>query len=152
MHGKREISILPSFLLSPNMVCLSSLLDCHCHCCSVTQSCLILCDPVMCSMPGFPVLHYVPEFARGTCPLSQWYHLTISSPCCSLLLLPSVFPSISIFSNEMSLYIRWPKYLSFSFSISSSNEYSGLISFRIDWSPCCPGDSQVFTNTTVQKH
>ena len=53
--------------------------------------------------------------------------------CCPLLLLPSVFPSIRVFSNESVLYIRWPKYWSFSFSISSSNEYSGLISFRLDW-------------------
>jgi len=53
--------------------------------------------------------------------------------CHSLLLLPSIFPSIRVFSNESVLYIRWPKYWSFSFSISPSNEYSGLISFRIDW-------------------
>ena len=53
--------------------------------------------------------------------------------CCSLLLLPSVFPSIRVFSNESALHIRWPKYWSFGFSISPSNEYSGLISFRIDW-------------------
>ena len=53
--------------------------------------------------------------------------------CHSLLLLPSIFPSIRVFSNELALYIRWPKYWSLSFSISPSNEYSGLISFRIDW-------------------
>ena len=53
--------------------------------------------------------------------------------CCSLLLLPSIFPSISIFSNESALHIRWPKYWNFSFSICPSNEYSGLISFRMDW-------------------
>ena len=53
--------------------------------------------------------------------------------CCPLLLLPSIFPSIRVFSNESVLYIRWPKYWSFSFSISPSNEYSGLISLRIDW-------------------
>ena len=57
-------------------------------------------------------------------------HLTLSHP---LLLLPSIFPSIRVFSNESVLHIRWPKYWSFSFSISLSNEYSGLISFRIDW-------------------
>jgi len=54
-------------------------------------------------------------------------------PCCPLLLLPSIFPNIRVFSNESALHIRWPKYWSFSFSISPSNEYSGLISFRIDW-------------------
>jgi len=53
--------------------------------------------------------------------------------CCSLLLLPSIFPSIRVFSNELALCIRWPKYWSFSFSISPSNEYSGLVSFRMDW-------------------
>ena len=57
-------------------------------------------------------------------------HLILCHP---LLLLPSIFPSITVFSNEMSLHIRWPKYWSFRFSISPSNEYSGLISFRIDW-------------------
>jgi len=60
----------------------------------------------------------------------QSNHLTL---CCPLLLLPSIFPSIRVFSNESALCIRWPKYWSFSFSISPSNEYSGLISFRMDW-------------------
>ena len=54
-------------------------------------------------------------------------------PCCPLLLLPSIFPSIRVFSNESVLHMRWPKYWSFSFNISPSNEYSGLISFRMDW-------------------
>ena len=64
--------------------------------------------------------------------------------CYLLLLLPSIFPSIRVFSNELALHIRWPKYWSFSFSISTSNEYSGLISFRMDLvgSPCSPRDSQ----------
>ena len=71
----------------------------------------------------------------NSCPLSQWYHPTTSSfvLCCPLLLLPSIFPSISVFSNESALRIRWPKLWSFSFIISHSNEYSGLISFWIDW-------------------
>ena len=64
--------------------------------------------------------------------------------CRPLLLLPSIFPSIRVFSNESVFCIRWPKYWSYSFSISPSNEYSALISFWIDWldSPCCPRDSQ----------
>ena len=74
--------------------------------------------------------------------------------CCPLLLLPSIFPSIRGFSNESVLHIRWPKYWSFSFNISPSNEHSGLISFRIDcWiSLQSNGLSRVFSNTTVQKH
>ena len=68
----------------------------------------------------------------NSCPLSRWCHPTISS-CCHLLLPPSVFPSIKVFSNESVLCIRWPKYWSFSFSISPSNEYSGPVSFRMDW-------------------
>ena len=74
--------------------------------------------------------------------------------CCPLLLLPSVFPSIKVFSSESVLRIRWPNYWSFSFSISPSNEYSGLISFRIaDWIFLqSKGLSRVFSNTIVQKH
>jgi len=66
----------------------------------------------------------------NSCPLSQWCHPAISSSVCPLLLPPSIFPSVRVFSNESALRIRWPKYWSFSFSISLSNEYSGLISFR----------------------
>ena len=71
--------------------------------------------------------------------------------CCSLLLPPSVFPSIRVFSSESVLHITWPKYWSFSFSISPSSEYSGLISFMIDWLDLLVV-SRVFSNTTVQKH
>ena len=74
--------------------------------------------------------------------------------CHHLLLLPSIFPSIRIFSTESALCIRWPKYWSLSFSISPSNEYSGLISFKMDWLDLLvsKGHSRVFSNTTVQKH
>ena len=74
--------------------------------------------------------------------------------CHPLLLLPSVFPSIRVFSNESVLRIRWPKDWSFSFSISPSNEYLGLISFRIDWliSLQSKGLSRVCSSTTIQKH
>ena len=74
--------------------------------------------------------------------------------CHPLLLLPSIFPSIRVFSNESALHIRWPKYWSFSFSISPSSEYSGLISFRIDYliSLQSKGLSRVFSNTTIEKH
>ena len=74
--------------------------------------------------------------------------------CHPLLLPPSVFPSIRVFSNESVLHVRWPKYWSFSFSISPSSEYSGLISFRMDWLDllAVQGTLKVFSNTTVQKH
>ena len=101
------------------------------HFSSVTQSCLTLCDPMFCSMPGLPVYHQLPQLAQThVYPVGdaiQPSHLL--SP---LLLLPSIFPSMRIFSNESVLHIRWPKYWSFSFSISPSNDYSGLISFRMD--------------------
>ena len=74
--------------------------------------------------------------------------------CRPLLLLPSIFPSIRVFSNESVLPIRWPKFWSFSFNISPSNEYSGLIFFRMDWLDllAIQGTLKVFSNTTVQKH
>ena len=74
--------------------------------------------------------------------------------CCPLLLLPSIFPSTRVFSNELALHIRWPKYWRFSFSIRTSKEYSGLISFRIDWVDLleAEGTLRVFSSTTVWKH
>ena len=100
--------------------------------CSVSQLCPTLCHPMDCNTPGFSVLHYLPEFAQI---YVHWVSDAIqpSHPLSSPLLLPSIFPSIRVFFNELVLHIRWPKYWRFSFSISPSNEYSGLISFRIDW-------------------
>ena len=96
-----------------------------------------------CSTPGFPVHQQLPGLAQTHVHRvgDAIHHLIL---CHSLLLLPSIFPSIRVFSNELALCIRRPKYWSFSFSISPSNKYSGLISFRIDWfwSPCRPRDSQ----------
>ena len=85
-----------------------------------------------CSTPGFPVHHQLLEFTQLTSIESVMpsSHLILCRP---LLLLPSVFPRIRVFSSESALHIRWPRYWTFSFSISTSNEYSGLISFRIDW-------------------
>ena len=99
---------------------------------SVTQSCPTLCDPMDCSMPGFSVHQQLLEpiqlmSIESVIPSS---HLTLCHP----LLLPlSIFPSVRVFSSEPVLCITWPKYWSFSFSIIPSNEYSGLISFRMDW-------------------
>ena len=100
-------------------------------CSSVAKLCSTLCDSMDCSTPGFPVLHHLPELNQTHV---NWIAAAIQ-PFHPLLppLLPSIFPSIRVFSNELALCIRWPKYLSFSFSISPSSEYSGLTSFRIDW-------------------
>ena len=99
---------------------------------SVTRSCPTLCDPMNCSTLGLPVHHQLPESTQTHvhCVSDA---IQSSPPLSPLLLLPSVFPSIRVFSNESTLHIRWPKYWSFSFNISPSNEHPGLISFRMDW-------------------
>ena len=104
---------------------------------SVTQSCPILCIPMGCSTQGFPV-------QPGDNSTNSWSLLKLMSIksvmpfnhlifCRPLLLPPLVFSSIRVISSESVLHIRWPKYWSFSFSISPSSGYSGLISFRMDW-------------------
>ena len=105
-------------------------------------------------MPGFPVLHCFLEFAQTHV---HWVSMMPSNNlilCHSLLPLPSVFPSIRVFSNESALHIRRPQYWSFRFNISPSNEYSGFISFRLAVliSLLSKGLSRVFSSTTVQKH
>ena len=100
-------------------------------CCSVTKLCWTLCNPVNCSMPGFPILHCLLEFAQThVCWVSD-----AIQPCYPLLPpspLPSVFPSIRVFFSESTLCIRWPKYWSFSFSISSFQQIS-KVNFLSDW-------------------
>ena len=97
---------------------------------SDAQLCLTLCDPMNRSTPGLPVHHQLPEFTQTHV---HQFGDTIqpSHPLSSLLLLPSIPPSIRVFSNESPLHMRWPKY--WSFSISPSNEHPGLISFRMNW-------------------
>ena len=95
---------------------------------SFAQLYLTLCDPMNRSTPGLPVHHQLKLMPIESVMSSIRLFL-----CHPLLLLPSIPPSIRVFSNESTLCIRWPKYWSFSFSISPSNEYSGLISFRMDW-------------------
>ena len=119
---------------------------------SVTQLCLTLCGP------------WTAACQASLSITNSWNLLKLMSIksvmpsnhlilCCPLLLLPSIFPSIRVFSNGSLLRIRWPKYWSFSFSISPSNEYSGLIALRTGWiSLLSNGLSRVFSNTTVQKH
>ena len=98
--------------------------------CSVAKLCPTLCYPMDCSTPDFPVLHLQSLLRLMSVELvTLSNHLILYVP----LLLPSVFPSIIVVFNELALHVRWPEYWNFSFSISPSNEYSGLISFRIDW-------------------
>jgi len=115
--------------------------------CSVTQSCMTLSNPMDCSVPGFPVLHHLPDLVS----VMPSNHLVLCHP---LLLLPSVFPSIRVFSSKSALCLRWPKDWSFSFSISPSNEYPELISLGLTdlISLQYKRLSKVFSNTTVQKH
>ena len=117
------------------------------------KSCLILCDPMNHSTPGLPVYHQLLEFTK---PMSiesvmPSNYLILCRP---LLLLPSIFPSIRVFSNESALHIRCPKYWSFSFNISPSNEHPGLISFRMDWLDllAVQGTLKSFLQHHSQKH
>ena len=120
---------------------------------SVAQSCPTLCDPMNCSTPGLPVHHQLLEFTqthvhRVNDAIQPSHPLSYPSP-------PAPNPSQHQgFSNESTLCMRWPKYWSFSLSISPSSEHPGLISFRIDWliSLQSKGLSRDFSNTTVQKH
>ena len=98
---------------------------------SAAQLYLTLCDTMDCSAPGFPVHHQLPEFTQTH--VHQVGDAIQPSHPLSPLLLPSIFPSIRVFSSESALHIRWPKYWSFSFNISPSNEHPGLISLRMDW-------------------
>ena len=110
------------------------------------------CDPMDCSTPGLPGYHQLPE-------ITQLMSIVSVMPSnkfilrCPPLLPPSILLRMRVFYNESVLHIRWPKYWSFSFNISRSNEYWGLISFRVDWLDReSKGLSRVFSNTTVQKH
>ena len=120
--------------------------------CSAAQSCLTLCDAMDSSTPGSRVLHCLPEFAQTHV---HWVGDAIrqSHPLMPLPLQPSIFPRIRVFPNESALHIRWANY--WSFSINLSNEYSGLISFRIDWfylSLHSKGLSRLFSSAIFQKH
>ena len=117
---------LPTTLLPANF-CAFSLVQ---FSCSVVSNSLLPCG-LQRARPPCPSTTL--RVYSNSCPLSQWCHPTISSSVIPFLLPPSIFPSIRVFSNESVLRVRWPKYWSFSFSISPSNEYSGLIPFRMDW-------------------
>ena len=124
---------LPSPCLCPDSLCLQSASKCRLNRQSfvVQLLCPTLCNPMNCSPPGSPVFHCLQEFAQicSTESMMLPNYLILCYP----LLSPSIFPRIRVVSNESALRIGWPKYWSFSFSISPSNECSGLISFRVDW-------------------
>ena len=120
--------------------------------CSIAKLCLTVCEPMDRSTPGCPVFHYLLEFCSNSCPSSQWCHPTISSSVA-----PPFPPALNVsqhqgFSSESALHIRWPKF--WSFSISPSNEYSGLISFRINLFDliAVQGTLKSLFSTTVLKH
>ena len=124
-----------------------------CHLLLLSCSVMSDCNPMDCSTPGFHVLHNLPEFTQINV---YWVHdatwpcsLSLPSPP------PSVIPSIRVFSSELTLLIGWPKVWSFSFSISPSNNYLGLISFRIDWFDLLAVQGtlkRVFSSITIWKH
>ena len=119
---------------------------------SVAQSCPTLCDPMNRSTPGLPITNSQSLLRLMSIELVMpSSHLIL---CHLLLLLPSIFPSIRDFSSELVPHIRWPKYWSFSFNISPSNECSGLICLRMDWLDllAVQGTLKFFSNTTVKKH
>ena len=122
--------LLPTGSLLTSLLChrplsTPSITEHRCCCCSVAKPCPTLCDPVDCSTPGLLVPHYLlelPKFMSIELVMPSSHHIL----CCPLLLLPTIPPSIRVFSNESALCMRWPKYWSFSFSISPSNEHPGL--------------------------
>ena len=134
---QRSKHLLISQLQSPSAVIFSSV-----EFSSVAQSCPTLCNPMNRSTPGLPVHHQLSEPAQT--------HVRQVGDGCPLFLLSSIFPSIRVFSSESVLHIRWPKYCSFSFSISPSNEYSGWISFRMDWLDLLA--AQVTLKSLLQHH
>ena len=110
----------------------SSIPTLECCCCSVTQMCPTLWDLTECNTPSFPILYYLSNFALThvlwvSDAIQQSHSLSHPLSC------PQSFPASGSFSNKSAFCIRWPKYWSFNFSVSPSNEYSGLISFRVDW-------------------
>ena len=102
------------------------------YCCCCSLSCVWLFETPWTEAHQASLFFTISRVYTNSCPLSQWCHPTISS-CHPLLIPPSNFPSIRVFSNELVLQIRWPKYWSFSFNVSPSMEHSGLISFWMDW-------------------
>ena len=128
LHQKHKVLTSEPPGKNPTLISLFSHLFYQFQFSSVAQSCPTLCDPMNCSTPDLPVHHQLPEFTQTPSieSVMSSSHLIL---CCPLLPLPSIFPSIRVFSKESTICIRWPK--SWRFSISPSNEYSGLI--KVKW-------------------
>ena len=128
--------VLPTFCRFQHINSIHVLLNLHVFlficCCSIAKSCLTLCDPLNCSTPDFLSFTISQSLFKlmSIESVMPFNHLILYHP---FLLLPSIFPSIRVFSNESALCTRWPKYWSFSFSIIPSKEIPGLIPFRMDW-------------------
>ena len=121
-----------NILIITSLFSFSFLLLFVCCCCSVIQSCRTICHPMTAAHQA-SLSFTIPQNLLKLMSIELVMPSNNLVLCCPLLLLPLIFPSIRVFSNELHLHIRWPKYQSFSFSISPSNEYSGLMSFRMDW-------------------
>ena len=134
-------------------MCLPKIVTIQYCCCLFAKSCPTLCNAMDCSHQA-SLSFIIPQSLLKLMSIELVIISNHLISCHPLLLLPSIFPSIRVFSNESVLRIRWPKYWSFSFIISPSNEFSGLISFRMDWLDLLMSKrlSRVFSNTTVQKH
>ena len=146
----RFVHAIHPWISTPFLLALNSFLTACIFYCWVTNLCLTLCEPMGYSMPGSSVLHYLLDFAQiESVMLSN--HLILSH---SFLFLPSIFPSMGVFSNKSALHIRWPKYWSFNFSLNLSNEYSGLTSLGLTGLISLQSKelSRVFFSTTTQKH
>ena len=132
VSGGEDLGMVSTSEVKLHSDCRTALLFISAQFSSVAQSCPTLCDPMNGSTPSFPVHHQLPEFIQ-THVHRVGDAIQPSYPLSSPLLLPPIPPSIRIFSNQSTLRMRWPKYWSFSFSISPSNEHPGLISFTMDW-------------------
>ena len=123
-------------------------------CCSVAKSFLSVWNPMDWSKPRLPISHYFPEFAHVHVHWNQWFYPAISFSVFPFSSFPQSFPTFEFFSTELAFHIRWLKYWSFSFSTNHSNEYSGLIYFRIDWFDllAVQGTLKSLLSTTIQKH
>ena len=139
------------FLTSATFACILMYISIWCRG-SVAKLCPTLCLPGNCSTPGFPILHCISQSLLKFVSIESVMPSNHLILCCPFFFLPSVVPSIRIFSIESTICIRWPKY--WSFSISPFSEYSGLSSFRIDWFDilAVQGTLRVFSSTTTQKH